>query len=70
MRSIIVAGIIVVIVAFILMARKSWTDLHLSVCEYICDRRGRELSSVSPGMIVVNCFCGKPKKVPPDLKRP
>lgn len=70
MRNFILIGIIIVVALFALMLRQRWTGLHLSVCEYVCDRRGRELASVSPGMILVKCNCGKLKKVPPDLKRP
>lgn len=35
----------------------------LAVCNDICDRRGRELSSAIGGSFVVECNCGEKKKI-------
>lgn len=44
-------------------------EVGLRVCTKLCDIRGRELASISPGL-VTTCMCGAVKKAPPTLKRP
>lgn len=58
--------IFIIWLAFVI--RMSNTDFAMGVCQSICDTRGRELASISPGF-VTKCNCGARKKTSPGLNR-
>lgn len=57
MRAASVLALMVLGAWLVLTIRLNCTEINFGICERLCDRRGRTLSSISPGF-VTKCYCG------------
>jgi hypothetical protein len=68
MRGTAYAVFLLFCVWIVMVIRMSCTDVNMVVCENLCDRRGRELASMEPGLFT-KCNCGERKKAPGSFRR-
>lgn len=68
MRGFAVLALLLFGIWLMITIRMSCTGLNRSVCEALCEAKGRDLASMSPG-VITQCICGGRIKIPPSLRR-
>jgi len=69
MRGTAYAVLLLFLLWMVFAIRTCTTDFNFTICDAICDRRGRNLASVEPGLIT-RCMCGSRKPAPKNMEKP
>lgn len=69
MRGAAILAVLVVFIWLLSVIRMQCQDFNFEMCAYVCDRKGRELSSVESGFFT-RCNCGAKKFIRKNMKKP